>query len=414
LSWLKFVVPALLLAEAVIAQDLPASREEELARAQAEKAAKLVPLAPTPQQEQFEKYVSKPLSRLFTPKVGWSARFGGLMSGSGFGLGPIYTRPDLLGEKLDFKFSLAGSYKLYWASALQLSMPHLGGDRFRADLYARHSDANAMSYYGSGPNSSENNRSNYRQEDTSLDGRAAWRPDRRHTSLGFYTGFLAVNIGPGRASDSPSTEKRFGPLEAPGIHQQTNFVRYGPYVEFNNLDKPGDPHRGGNYMARYLFYDDVQLNRFAFRRFDASTEQYIPFFNEKRVIALHAGTNLSWTNSGQVVPFYLQPTLGDSHDLRGYARFRFRDNNSLALSGEYRWEVMPGFDMALFIDAGRVYTKPSDLSLNNLRYTGGFGFRLKTREAVVMRVDTGFSREGYAIWFKFSDVYTRDLFRYLF
>ena len=114
------------------------------------------------------------------------------------------------------------------------------------------------------------------------------------------------------------------------------------------------------------------------------------------------------------MPFYLQPVLGDSHDLRGYARFRFRDNNSVALSGEYRWEVMPGFDMALFVDAGRVFAKPGDLSLNNLRYTGGFGFRFKTRDAVVMRVDTGFSREGFTLWFKFSDVYSRDLFRYLF
>jgi len=31
-----------------------------------------------------------------------------------------------------------------------------------------------------------------------------------------------------------------------------------------------------------------------------------------------------------------------------------------------------------------------------------------------MRVDTGFSREGFSLWFKFSDVYSRDLFRYLF
>ena len=161
-------------------------------------------------------------------------------------------------------------------------------------------------------------------------------------------------------------------------------------------------------------FDDVNVNRYAFRRFDGWTEQYIPFFNEKRVIALHASTNLTWTKPGQLVPFYLQPTLGDSHDLRGYARFRYRDNNSVALSGEYRWEVMPGFDMALFLDAGKVFPKASDLSLNNLRYSGGFGFRFKTRDAVVMRVDTGFSREGFSLWFKFSDVYSRDLFRYLF
>lgn len=408
------MLPALLFAGAVCGQESPASREEELARAQAEKAAHTAPPASTPEYAVFERFVSKPLGNLFKPRVGWTMRLGGLASGSGFGAGPVYSRPDLLGEKLDFKFSLAGSFRQYWASALQLSMPHLAGDRFRVDLYARHSDANANDYYGSGPNSRRENRSNYREEDTSFDTRVSWRPDRRHTSVGFYTGLLAVNVGPGTSSGSPSTETLFGPREAPGINQQTDYLRYGPYVEFNNLDKPGDPHRGGNYQARLLYFDDIDLNRFAFRRFDGWTDQYVPFFNEKRVIALHAATSLSWTRPGQQVPFYLQSVLGDSQDLRGYPRFRFSDNNSIVLSGEYRWEVMPGFDMALFLDAGRVFPKPSDLSLNNLRYSGGFGFRLKTRDAVVMRIDTGFSREGFSIWFKFSDVHSRELFRSLF
>jgi len=414
LTLLHFVVPAMMLAGTITAQEPPASREEELACAQSEKAAKVAAPVITRDEELFRRYVSKPLGSFFTPKVGWTVRLGGLMSGSGFGLGPLYSRPDLLGEKLDFKFSLAGSLNQYWAASTLLSLPHLAGDRLRADFYARHSDANSIDYYGSGPNSRKEDRTNYRQEDSSFDGRFSWRPDRRKTSLGFYGGFLGVNVGPGTSGDGPSSEKVFTASQAPGIHQQTSFVRYGPYIEYNNLDKPGDPHRGGNYEARFLLFDDVNVNRYAFRRFDGWTEQYIPFFNEKRVIALHASTNLTWTKPGQLVPFYLQPTLGDSHDLRGYARFRYRDNNSVALSGEYRWEVMPGFDMALFLDAGKVFPKASDLSLNNLRYSGGFGFRFKTRDAVVMRVDTGFSREGFSLWFKFSDVYSRDLFRYLF
>lgn len=412
--WLNRIGPALVFAGTLFAQDSPASREEELARAQSDKAAHVA--APTISHDEvlFRRYVSKPLTGLFTPRAGWTVRVGGLMSGSGFGLGALYSRPDLLSEKLDFKFSVTGSLKQYWATALQLSLPHLAGDRLRADFYARHSDANGIDYYGSGPNSRKEDRSNYRQEDTSFDGRLAWRPDRRRLNIGVYSGLLAVNVGPGTQDDGPSTEKLFAPSQALGLHDQTNFVRYGPYVEYNNLDKPGDPHKGGNYKARLLFYDDVNVNRYAFRRFDGWTEQYIPFLSGKRVIALHAATNLSWTQPGQVVPFYLQPTRGDSDELRGYARFRYRDNNSVALSSEYRWEVMPGLDMALFVDAGRVFPKASDLSLNNLRYTGGFGFRFKTRDAVVMRVDTGFSREGFSIWFKFNDVFSRDLFRSLF
>lgn len=409
---MKKIVPALVLARTLFGQDSPASREEELARAQTEKAAHIVPPTLTRDELIFRRFISKPLSGLAAPRSGFSVRVGGLMSGSGFGLGPVYSRRDLFRENLTFKASIVGSLRKYWATTVQASLPHLAGDRLRLDINARHSDATAVDYYGSGPNSRKEDRSQYRQEDTSFDGRLSWRPDRQHTSLGFYTAYLGVNVGPKSAGIAPSTETIFTPAQAPGLDHQTNFVRYGPYVEYNNLDKPGDPHQGGNYAARLLFYDDININRYAFRRFDGWTDQYIPFLNRKRVIALHAMTTLSWVKPGQLVPFYLQPMLGDSQDLRGYARFRYRDNNSLALSSEYRWEVTPGFDMALFVDAGRVFPKPSDLSLNNLRYTGGFGFRFKTRDAVFMRVDTGFSREGFSLWFRFNDVFSRDLFRY--
>ena len=409
---MKQIVPALVLAGTLCAQYLPASREEQLARAQAEKAANIVPPTLTREERIFRRFISKPVMNLSAPKSGLSVRVGGLMSGAGFALGPAYTRKDLFHENLTFNVSLVGSLRKYWATAVQASLPHLAGDRLRLDLSTRHSDATAIDYYGSGPNTRKADRTQYRQEDTTFDGRLTWRPDRNKTSLGFYTAYLGVNVGPKSAGIAPSTEMLFNPAQAPGLDHQTDFLRYGPYFEYNNLDKPDDPHHGGNYAARLLFYDDVKLNRYAFRRFDGWTDQYIPLLNRKRVIALHAMTTLSWVKPGQLVPFYLQPMLGDSQDLRGYARFRYRDNNSLALSSEYRWEVTPGLDMALFVDAGRVFPKPSDLSLNNLRYTGGFGFRFKTRDAVFMRVDTGFSREGFSLWFRFNDVFSRDLFRF--
>jgi hypothetical protein len=33
-------------------------------------------------------------------------------------------------------------------------------------------------------------------------------------------------------------------------------------------------------------------------------------------------------DAGSVVPFYVQPTLGGPDDLRGFRRFRFRDDNA--------------------------------------------------------------------------------------
>jgi outer membrane protein assembly factor BamA len=396
------------------AQTIPESRQQEIAAAQQEKASHPPPVELEKSEILFDKYVSPVVSRLFAPRVGWTARLGGLMSGSGFALGPQYSRPDLAGEKVNLQASLVGSFKQYWAAAAMVSMPHIAGDRVKLDLFLRHADSPSVDYYGAGPNSRRENRANYREETTSFDSRLTWKPDRRHVNLGFYGGYVMFNTGPGQRDEAPSIETRFTPREAPGLDQQSYFLRYGPYAEIDYRDKPGDAHRGGNYVARLLQFDDRRFGLYSFRRFDGWTEQYVPFFNEKRVLAFRAATQLTWTDRGQSVPFYLQPTIGDANDFRGYSRFRFRDNNSLVLSSEYRWEVATPLDMAVFVDAGRVFDRPSALGLNNLKYTGGFGFRAKTRDTVVMRLDLGFSKEGWQLWFKFYNAFARDLFRYLF
>jgi outer membrane translocation and assembly module TamA len=132
----------------------------------------------------------------------------------------------------------------------------------------------------------------------------------------------------------------------------------------------------------------------------ADAEGYIPFWNKKRVIALHAGTELSYHRDDQVVPFYLQPTLGGPDDNRGFRRYRFYDENVIRLNAEYRWEVTSGFNLAAFGDAGKVFNNPGQISLSNLESSVGFGLRFTTYKRLLARIDTGFSNEGFQVWFQ--------------
>src|SRR4029077_11801019 len=152
--------------------------------------------------------------------------------------------------------------------------------------------------------------------------------------------------------------------------------------------------------ASFERYDAESHNRFSFNRLSLLGEQYIPFFNRKRVIALRAKTELSFHSANQVVPFYLQPTLGSDTDLRGFRRYRLYDENLISFNAEYRWEIFTGFDMALFADAGKVFNRPGDISLTHLQTSAGFGLRFKTRTSVIARFETGFSREGVQVWLK--------------
>jgi len=138
---------------------------------------------------------------------------------------------------------------------------------------------------------------------------------------------------------------------------------------------------------------------------DLEVQQYIPFFNRRRVIALRGKSVLTYADSGQRVPFYLQPTLGGSDDLRGFRPFRFYDDNMVVLNAEYRWESFSGLDMALFVDGGKVFPRRAQWNLKDLEGSAGFGFRFNVRNSVFMRVDVGFSHEGFQLWVKFNNVF---------
>jgi outer membrane protein assembly factor BamA len=149
----------------------------------------------------------------------------------------------------------------------------------------------------------------------------------------------------------------------------------------------------------------VRYGEYSFQRLDLEADQYFGFFNDQHVIALRGKVEATEPWSGQQVPFYLEPTLGGPDDLRGYRAFCFCDRNALVLNSEYRWNLVGSLAMALFVDAGQVYDKWEQINLRNLHTHYGFGFRVKTGNAVFMRIDTGFSHEGVAVWARFNNIF---------
>ena len=102
------------------------------------------------------------------------------------------------------------------------------------------------------------------------------------------------------------------------------------------------------------------------------------------------------------MPDVLLPDLGGSHTLRGYPSWRFRDRNRLLLTGEYRWKAGHFVDMALFVDAGQVAPRFSDLDLKKFRKTYGVGMSFHTPISTVTRIEVARTREATSLVFSFS------------
>ncbi len=378
------------------AAEIERQREEKAAHPESEMPGKV---------EKTLDYVDdhKILDRLTVGYHGWNVLFGGLPPGSGFGLGPEFRlRTESLGSNL--RVGAQFSTKLYQKYYVRWTLPKMAHDHVAWDFNALHRNYSQIDYFGPGPRSSKSTRTDYRLEDTAVDGSLGIKPVRQ-LNLGGSAGYLWVNIGPGTSERFPSTEQIFPAI--PGIENQTNFLRYGPYAQVDYLDRPDVPTGGGLYTFQYTWYRDQDLKLHDFQRMDVEIQQYFGFFNKTRVFAVRGKATLTDAQRGQTIPFYMQPTIGGSEDLRGFHPFRFYDNNSLVLNAEYRWHATSLLDMALFADGGKVFPRRGELNFSNLQGDGGIGFRFNINGQQVLRLDVAGSHEGFRIWIKFNDIFVR-------
>jgi outer membrane protein assembly factor BamA len=399
------VLAALLLAAAPAAAQT--TRAEILLKVRQEKAARLEPHTPGTLEKRLVKFENdRTLEGLVKgADRGFFPRFGSLVSGAGIAFGGGYRDKSLFGQRATFTVSSAVSLKKYWLAEVGLEMPRLANGRLFAEVNAVKRDFPQQDFFGLGAESLRSDISNYAYRDLTVGGFGGVRVTPA-LSIGGGLEFVRPSIGSGKDKASPTTEALFADAEAPGLVEQPNFMRYSTFVDFNYRQPIGNPRRGGRYRLDYHVYDDRDLSRYSFSRLDLEVQQYFPFLNDRRVIALRGVVSTADAGSGQRVPFYLMRWLGGNKTLRGFRNYRFQGENLILLQAEYRWEIFPAFDAALFYDAGKVERDRADLNLKHLESDYGFGFRFGTLEGVFLRIDAAFgSADGKHFHFGFSHVF---------
>ena len=405
---LKRLASGLALLSVLSAQET--TRVAEIERERDQKAANLKPDEVTPLERRLRTFKDqKYLERFAGGYHGFRAKIGNMVTGGGFAIGPEYYRDDLMRGEMNFRASAQISTRAYQKYETELSFPKLLNGKVDAMFFGSHRNYGSLQYYGTGPDTSKNFRADYRLEDTSFDGVLGVQPIR-FVKLGGGSGYLFTNVGPGTDDRFASAETVFTPAMSPGINQQPNYWRNGVFAQFDYRDNPLGPKQGGNYVMQYSWFRDNKFDLYGFRRLDIDLQQYIGFLNKTHVFALRAKTTLTDSDNNQQIPFYMQPFVGGSDDLRGYRPFRFNDRNSMVLNAEYRWEVFSGLDGAVFADAGKVFPRRGMLNFRDLESSVGFGLRFNARNVTAVRVDVGFSHEGFQVWFKFNDVFLNRRF----
>lgn len=182
---------------------------------------------------------------------------------------------------------------------------------------------------------------------------------------------------------------------------QPNYLHGDLAIVADTRDHRSHPVRGGLYRAAWATYSDRGGGTFTFRRYEVEGAHFVPLSADRLVLALHGWSVMSDTTADQIVPFYLQPSLGGNNTLRGFADYRFHDRHMLVVNAETRLAIFTHLDGAVFFDAGNVASRVRDLDLRRTSY--GVGIRMHSSRATFARFDVARGSEGWRFLFKLSD-----------
>jgi outer membrane protein assembly factor BamA len=316
---------------------------------------------------------------------------------------PRHGDEDLKANRVHVRGLGAYSRRGYMRTSGDVSVHDVGGAPIEINAFGQYYEYPQEDFFGFGIDSTEDTRSNYLLKAVEAGGTVHWRPSQFAFSAG--AAFWRPETASGEDTRFPSVEEVFDPAQVAGLGTETDFLKLDATAGYDWLDNPAFPKAGGRYTVSATRYDDRDLGQFDSHRIAVSLQQFVPLLNRYRRVALRAEGVFTDADTGQSVPFYLQPTLGGARDLRGFREFRFRDRNAVLVGAEYQWEAWWALDVAFFAEAGTVAHKGRELTLNSMEGTYGVGFRFHSNGALVGRLDLAFSREGFIPLLRFDHVF---------
>src|SRR5205823_4629051 len=156
------------------------------------------------------------VERITAGIAGFRAHMGGLITGSGFAVGPEYYRHDLLHDQVSVRASARASLQKFYLMDTELNLPRLADDHVFVNWYALHRNYPHIDYYGPGANSTKSGRSSWGLEDTSIQTMVGVQPIHglRIGGLGRY---LLTNVFRGHDDRFAPTDRLFLEATTPGV-----------------------------------------------------------------------------------------------------------------------------------------------------------------------------------------------------
>lgn len=347
--------------------------------------------------------------RLFT-------RIGSIRPGGGVSGGVHFVKLGALHPATDLDASAAvsvGGYQFYHVRfgnipPLMSPAPLLGpmllqdSDPWFGYVDVRYHDFRDETFFGPGGDSSREAEVDFRHQ------RAGYTAITGYRLSGNVIASARVGFSQNRVG-ARGDETEAAPRAAESLLRRggwTDFVEVATSLELDFRDVSRNARRGGYVALSLARFDDTNSDLFRFTRIGVEGQGFVPLGSPQRTLAIRGQLSSDQADTGHRVPFYLQRTLGGNSTLRGFDDFRFRGDNAMHLSVEYRWDPSLYWGFSVFWDTGKVFRSFDDgFDLDGLENSFGIGTRLQTPGSTIFRIQVARSREGTRFHFAFGMVF---------
>ncbi|MFA5161239.1 MAG: BamA/TamA family outer membrane protein [Elusimicrobiales bacterium] len=282
---------------------------------------------------------------------------------------------------------------------LRYSNPAFMGTRWRVNAEMRHWINGKASFYGTGPESTEDGKATFALEKTGGEFTIS-APMPANLYADFTESYYQYKTSQGPVPTLPQLKDKY-----PAIYSQTSdmrdFLIQRLSLFYDDTDHPVIPKRGTYAAASAAFSRHGVASDYSYNYYSAEMKHYFNYRGQgKQVTAVHA---LIENVKGQdTLPFYAMPTLGESTGLRAVGDGRFVDAGKIVFNIEQRvtpWKVsvmnfFSEFEFTPFIDVGTVYSTLGRVQPKQFSVGYGGAFRIVIRPQVVATADFAFSKEG--------------------
>lgn len=232
-------------------------------------------------------------------------------------------------------------------------------------------------------------------------------------SFNLEMGWRRANISNGRMLD----DLPFTPDEFPNVTgvDGGTVAPIALSLVWNSRDDVFHPTEGWRVILKALHANKAIGGDFEFSQFIGDLGYLRSFFDNRLTLAARANGE-QILGPDQAVPFWEMAELGGDDTLRGFFPFRFYGTGRVLVNAEARFKILEFdfFDLwhvrlggAVFGDAGRVFISEEAIreeegesargEVKRYRFDYGFGVRISLSEALVARIDVGFSEEETAL-----------------